>query len=540
MGNLIHIARKSRTASVSVVMYWRGLLLLIASALLLSRGAAPEPGADIFATNAPVLRLQIEITSENFRSLQRDARKPVPAIVREGATAYSDVFIHVKGAAGSSRPINDKPALTLNFAHKNPSQRFHGLRKIHLNNSVQDPSYSTENIVGQMFRDAGVPTPRATNARLKLNNRDLGFYVLKEGWTKEFLAMNFKSAKGNLYDGGFCAEITDHLEKDSGDDRKDQPDLDKLAMVSRIEDRAKRWTELQKVLDTDRFLTYMAIETLTWDWDGYMMKHNNYRVYHDPTTDKMLILPHGLDQMFEQPFGSIFHPDFGGLVAGAVMGTSEGSRLYRERVKQMFTNVYRLEIITNRFEFLVKRNREAVAELGNGALRDYNNSVAVVRHRIHERWRGVKDQIENEPAPIRFDKGPIAIKPWHPQNEMGNARLTRTEVEGKPVVQISNSGQSSASWRSKIMLEDGRYRFTAVARSAGLVPFRDDKGEGAGIRISGANARRNKITGNSGWTQLTFDFEVPGGNEVTLVCESRASRGDVWFDLDSLKLEKLR
>lgn len=513
---------------------------MIGNALLLSHAGAVEPGADIFATNAPVLRLQIEIARENIRSLQGEPRRPVPAIVREGNTVYPDVFIHIKGAAGSMRPINDKPALTLNFAHKNPAQRFHGLRKLHLNNSVQDPSYSTENIAGQMFRDAGVPTPRATNARLKLNNRDLGFYVVKEGWTKEFLATHFKSAKGNLYDGGFCLEISDRLEKDSGDDRKDQPDLDKLATVSRLEDRPKRWEELQKVLDTDRFLTYMAIETLTWDWDGYMMKHNNYRVYHDPTTDKMVFLPHGMDQMFEQPNGSIYHPDFGGLVAGAVMRTSEGSHLYRERVKQMFTNIFRLEIISNRFEYLVKRNREAVAELGNGALRDYDNSVAVVRHRIDQRWRGVKDQIENEPAPLRFDKGPIAIKGWREQIERGHANLTRTEIEGKPALHIAAGGQTSASWRSKMMLEDGRYRFTAIARTSKLAGYGDEKGEGAGIRISGANQRRNKIIGDSGWTKLTFDFDVPGGNEVVLVCESRANRGEVWFDMDSLKLEKLR
>jgi spore coat protein H len=522
-------------------MNWRGLFLLIANALMLSRGAAPEPGADIFATNAPVLRLQIEISRENIRSLQVDARKPVPAILREGNTVYSDVFVHVKGAAGSMRPIDDKPALTVNFAKKITDQRFHGLRKIHLNNSVQDPSFSTENIVGQMFRDAGIPTPRATNARLKLNNHDVGFYVVKEGWTKEFLGMYFKSTKGNLYDGGFIKDIDNRLEKDAGDDRKDQPDLDKLARICRLEDREQRWAELQKVLDVDRFITYMAIETLSWDWDGYMMKRNNYRVYHDPSTDKLVFLPHGMDQMFEQAHGSIYHPEFGGLVAYAVIQTPEGSRLYRERVKQMFTNIFNLQIISNRFEYLVKRNREAVAELGNWAVRDYNNSVSVVRDRIIQRWHGVKDQIDNEPAPVRFDQGPIAVKQWREQIDQGNVRLDRNPVEGKPALHIAvNGGGSSASWRSKLMLEDGRYRFTALARTSRLAGYGDQKGEGAGIRISGANGRRNKVTGDSGWTKLTFDFDVPGGNEVVLVCESRANRGEVWFDLDSLKLEKLK
>src|SRR5947208_1017473 len=166
-----------------------------------------EPGADIFRTNAAVLRFKIEIAEADLESLRREPRKFVSATVREGEGFYTNVAVHLKGAAGSFRSIDDKAALTLSFGKFVPNQRFHGLQKIHLNNSVQDPSFSTEYICGDMFHAAGVPAPRVTNARVWLNGRDLGFYVLIEGFTRDFLGRYFKATEGNLYDGGFLKDV---------------------------------------------------------------------------------------------------------------------------------------------------------------------------------------------------------------------------------------------------------------------------------------------------------------------------------------------
>ena len=146
-----------------------------------------DPGADIFAASAPVLRFKIEIGETNLQSLRKEPRKYVPATVREGGLIYTNVGVHLKGAAGSFRSIDDKAALTLSFGKLSPRQRFHGLQKIHLNNSVQDVSYLTELLCGELFLAAGVPAARTTHARVYLNGRDLGLYVLKEGFDKTFL-----------------------------------------------------------------------------------------------------------------------------------------------------------------------------------------------------------------------------------------------------------------------------------------------------------------------------------------------------------------
>jgi hypothetical protein len=69
------------------------------------------------------------------------------------------------------------------------------LDKIHLNNSVQDRSYLTEILCGDLFLAAGVPAARGTHARVFLNGRDLGLYGLKEGFDQSFLRRHFRARR---------------------------------------------------------------------------------------------------------------------------------------------------------------------------------------------------------------------------------------------------------------------------------------------------------------------------------------------------------
>src|SRR5207244_6284159 len=153
--------------------------------------------AEEFFTRGPIPRLRIELTPENRNKLRQDARGYVEATVREtvvgagGPEMVYPVGVHLKGGAGSFRGIDDRPGLTLNFGKYTPGVRFHGLRKVHLNNSVQDPSYMSENLGNAIFRDAGIAATRVTYARVRINERDMGVFVLKEGFGDAFLKRFF-------------------------------------------------------------------------------------------------------------------------------------------------------------------------------------------------------------------------------------------------------------------------------------------------------------------------------------------------------------
>src|SRR4051794_632893 len=177
----------------------------------ISKAPKPDLTDEIF-TNGIISKIYVEINATNLALLRKSSHSYVKAKVKEGTNVWDEVGVHLKGSAGSVRSVDENPALTLNFDKYVDRQKFHGLDKIHLNNSVQDPSYITELLCGEMFRASGVPAARTTHARVYLNNKELGFYVLKEGFDKTFLRRYYKNVKGNLYDGGFLRDITEPVD----------------------------------------------------------------------------------------------------------------------------------------------------------------------------------------------------------------------------------------------------------------------------------------------------------------------------------------
>jgi spore coat protein H len=527
-----------------LVLSVRGFAAFVASFCLLA-GAASQAGlklprpdeSDAFFTNGVIPHLKLEITGSNYHNLQHDNRSYVRAKVTDGKTVYEDVAIRLKGAAGSFRPLEDKPAFTLNFDKFKEGQRYQGMDKLHLNNSVQDPSYMTELLCSELFLAAGVPTARTTHARVELNGRLLGLYVLKEGFDKRFLRRHFTSADGNLYDGGFIKDITEPLERDEGEGPA-HVDLKRVAAAATESDLEVRWAKLEKLLDMDCMLSFMALEMMTWHWDGYVMKHNNYRVYHEPASDKMYLLPHGMDQMFWVPEAPIFPLTPDGLLARAILGTPQGRKSYRERVGLLLTNAFKVDRLTNRIDEVQRRIRPVLASISQNAARNHDGAVANLRRQVIGRVQGVAYLLDQpEPKPLQFENGVALLPNWRMHNTQDIATLDKVSDAGVKTLHIRVNQPVSASWRTRALLDAGVYRFEGRVKTAGVSGYESSRGQGAGLRISGSR-RPNRVTGDSEWKTVSFDFGLGEVREVELVCELTAFRGEAWFDLSSLKLIK--
>jgi hypothetical protein len=101
------------------------------------------------------------------------------------------------------------------------------------------------------------------------------------------------------------------------------------------------------------------------------------------------------------------------------------------------------------------------------------------------------------------------------------------------------SGRCVASWRTRVTLPAGKYRFEARARAQGVRALQEAPGIGAGIRLSGSQ-RTNKLDGTTNWTLLVHEFEIQAPmQEVELVAELRATAGQVFFDAGSLRLVRV-
>jgi len=528
-----------------VVRFIAILAALAAAAQHATPKGRKADAADSFFSKSPICELRLEVGAAELEALRKEPRQFVKCVLREGGGArFEGVSVKLKGAAGSFRELDDKPAFTLRMDKVKKDQRFHGLAKLHLNNSVQDETYLHELIAAELFKEAGIPAARVAHARVKLNDRDLGFYVLKEGFDEHFLARHFLDPRGNLYDGGFCQDIDADLERDEGDGGESRGDLKGLLGVAQVADSKARSVQLAQRLDVPEFVTFMAMEEMLGHWDGYTINRNNYRLYFDQRSGKSYFIPHGMDQVLGDPEASILDPPTA-LVASAVQRVAAWRTLYRKRLKELLP----LFSPPDKLLALVKessaRLRPVLAAGNSEAGVAYDERIADLRRRIEERARNLRDQCAApEPKPISFAGSSIyRPKMWRSASESEDAKLTEARVGGEKLLMIEcgPSGSCVASFRATALLERGRYRFMASVKTEGVAPLPGEEApqSGAAARISGEEARE-RVQATTPWRSLNVDFEVADdARPVELVVELRASKGRASFKVDSLKLQRL-
>ena len=403
-GNCVRGAAAYSRAGFSIVMHLLLLFCLILGWAQLASGAdeeaplkksKPVPALDLFV-QGEIPRVRLELSDDAMERLRKSPRKYVAGTVVEalanGERRYTNVAIRLKGAAGSFRPVDDRPAFTVNFDRLAPGQTFHGLKKLHLNNSVQDSSLLAEKLCREMFEAAGVPAPRAGHAFVTLNEKRLGTYVLIEGVNKQFLKRHFADASGNVYDGHSHQDVAQRMRTNSGDDPKDQSRLAALAAALRASDLKARRAALEKTLDVERFISFMAVEVITSHWDGYSLGPNNFRIFHDKTTDRMVFLPQGLDQTFQRKNISA-QPDMKGLVAKAVMEVPEFRARFRAREAQLLTNTFLVDPWVRRLREAAARVRTELAKLEPSNGEEYIKRAASYRRRIQQRLAELREEL---------------------------------------------------------------------------------------------------------------------------------------------------
>jgi CotH kinase protein len=211
---------------------------------------------------------------------------------------YDNVSIRKKGYIGSLSVI--RPSLKLDFSRNFELPLAGGMRRMTLNNDLQDQTHVRQCLSYDLFNEIGVPASRCNYAHVVVNGVDLGTYSHVEDVTKSMLARHFENNDGNLYEGqlsDFTPATAAHLEMETNDETNDASDVQALIAALATSDDQLVAT-LGRVVDLDEFFDFWAMETLLGHWDGYASNANNYFAYHDPTSDKFFFIPWGTDQAF--------------------------------------------------------------------------------------------------------------------------------------------------------------------------------------------------------------------------------------------------
>ncbi len=486
---------------------------------------------------------KFEFLPEEWEYIHKDARRYAEATMMDGDNpqTWKGVAVKLKGSAGSFQGPDQKPGLSISMAKYQKAERWNGFLKWHLNNGAQDNSFLNEQISCEIARKAGVPASRCAHALVKWQNRDLGLYVFKEAFDRDFLAKFWKNTGGDLYDGGFVHELDANMEKDEGD-RERRDNIRELISACQEGDQKKRWDRLDKILDVDEFISFIAVEALVCHWDGYNFNRNNYRLYFDADTGKAVFFLHGTDQTFGDANFPVTR-DSGAMVGQAVMSNPLWKAAYRERVERIYNEILKPFDWGARVNEVGEKFRAAIALHNPQMAKEYEQRIKEAHDRVVSRIAGIGKQLGDLPKPFKFENG-VAKLDGEGWNAEGSAAVSDSvNFDGKQCYHIrATDGGSVASWRKALTLGPGKYKLIARVRTAGVVPSPSTSGEGAGLRISGGTRNGQSgdtLVGDTPWTDAVYQVESPGG-DIVMVAELRATKGEVWFDRNGFRLEQVK
>ena len=261
--------------------------------------ATPVTPAGVRVFDLEVLhRIEITVAAEHLDTLENDQDVRVPATLVYDGITVEDVGIKKKGQT-SLRPLSGKPGFTIKLNEFTPGQRLDGLKKLVLDNAVQDPTFLTGHIGYELSRRAGVPAPRTAHAVLVFNGDAKGIYVVEEAINSQFLAAAYGDGndQGNLYEGPWdfpMGAATIEL-KDEVEEMRSRADLEALTAIVVDEPTATLATALATRMDVDQFITNYAIEVVGAHWDSYAYAAWNFYLYDRPSDQRFVILPHGIN-----------------------------------------------------------------------------------------------------------------------------------------------------------------------------------------------------------------------------------------------------
>ena len=205
---------------------------------------------------------------------------------------------------------------------------FFGLKKLELKwNREEDLTYSRDIYASKVYKQFGIYAQSTTlgvlsfsNQTFQNENKDLGLYKVYEAVDKTFVKRNFgKSNKdGDLYKASWGSNVgmpNLNNTKSSGigvDDslyhdrktvtyalktNKSSSDFSSIKRFFSFINGSDLEADFASYMNEEYFITFMAIQYLTGDWDNFLYDSNNYYMYFD-NNNLCYFIPYDMDRTF--------------------------------------------------------------------------------------------------------------------------------------------------------------------------------------------------------------------------------------------------
>jgi spore coat protein H len=317
--------------------------------------------------------------------------------------AIKNAGVRYKGNGSYFEGIaNGKASLKLDFAEYVKGQKFDGLKKLNLHSNITDASCMNEVLAFQLFRDAGVPAPRTSYARvfIKVEGRQprtyAGLFSIVENPDEQFVATRGLSASGAIF-----KPVASQLFADLGPDWKrynqtydpktpltegqKQRVIDFARLVTSASD-AQFAARAGEFLDLEETARYLAIVVFLSDMDGLLGPGQNYYLYLDPRTQKFSFIAWDQDHSFGQFFRgtqsareqlSIDHPwSESSRFLERLFKLDGFKKLYLARLSEFSTTLFKPDRFRRQVDELAVVIRPAIKEESAQRLLRFDRAVA--------------------------------------------------------------------------------------------------------------------------------------------------------------------
>lgn len=274
-------------------------------------GVDPEDEAIYQAFYDPTVMHEVRITlsTEAIRELEAYGRDYVEGEATLDGTAFSGVGVRLKGSS-TYQDFSGKPSFKLKLDEFEGGQKYGTLQRITLNNMIGDPSQSRELIDYWIWNQSGLFAPRASYARVYVNDELFGLYTNLESVDDEWVQRRYARADGDLWasaldsaDFGATGLALDsegrfrYWDLESG-----VGDTSRLLAVKDGLDRGTGdfFADLGDSVDTEQFLAYWALNTVIGNDDGYPWHLNDVFLYVDPADGRIDFSPWGMDEAWNE------------------------------------------------------------------------------------------------------------------------------------------------------------------------------------------------------------------------------------------------
>lgn len=254
-----------------------------------------------------------EVELEAFRETDVD----VPARLTVDGKVFENVGVRFRGNTSYMMvPRGRKRSLNVSVDYGESEQRLHGYRTLNLLNANADASF-LQNVLYDRISRNYLPTLDANFVRVVINGENWGLYVNEEQFNSDFLNKWYGTSDGARWkvppdfsgNGGllYLGDDPESYRRGYELKTKDQEEVwQRLVNACRVLNQFREDQDiaaLEKVLDVNQALWFLAIDYVLGDDDGYFSRASDYNIFLDERYGRIHLISHDNNETFHEGGG---------------------------------------------------------------------------------------------------------------------------------------------------------------------------------------------------------------------------------------------